>query len=191
MRSCGDGMPARRAARVALLARLRLGEAAMAHQHFDDLVADRIARIERGHRLLEDHREAVAAHVAQFAIRQVEQPDAVERHGAGNFRALFGQQAHHGQRSHALAATGFADEAERRAARDREIDAIDRDGAAAAIAMEHDAQILDRQQRRGHHFCLGAARQRCRHRSPRGRTRRADFSRARQDTSRNAPSARG
>ena len=78
MRSSGDGMPARFEQRDRLVARLRLGEAAVAHQHLDDLIADGVARIERGHRLLEDHRDAVAAQVAQLAVRQVEQTDAVE-----------------------------------------------------------------------------------------------------------------
>ena len=80
MRSAGDGMPARFEQRDRLLARLRLGEAAMAHQHLDDLLADGVARIERGHRLLEDHRDAVAAQIAQLAVRQIEQPEAVEGH---------------------------------------------------------------------------------------------------------------
>ena len=131
MRSSGDGMPARFEQRDRLLARLRLGEAAVAHQHLDDLLADGVARIERGHRLLEDHREAVAAQVAQLAVRQIEQPDAVEGHRAGHFGGRLRQQAHHGQRGHALAAAGLADEPERRAAREREIDAVDRDRAAA------------------------------------------------------------
>ena len=79
----------------------------MAHQHLDDLVADGVARIERGHRLLEDHREAVAAQIAQLAVRQIEQPDAVEGHRAGHFGGRLRQQAHHGQRGHALAAAGL------------------------------------------------------------------------------------
>ena len=47
------------------LARLPPRAAAMAQDRLDDLVADGEARIERGHRLLEDHGEPVAAQVAQ------------------------------------------------------------------------------------------------------------------------------
>ena len=39
-------------------------EPAVAHEDLHDLLADRVARIERGHRLLEVHGEAVAAQVA-------------------------------------------------------------------------------------------------------------------------------
>ena len=38
-----------------------------------------------------------------------------------------------------------------------EVDAVDRDGAAPAVAVEHDAQIFDRQQRRGHYFASAQA----------------------------------
>ena len=132
----------------------------MAHQHLDDLLADRVARIERGHRLLEDHRHAVAAQVAQLAVRQIEQADAVEGHGAGHFGARLRQQAHHGERRHALAAAGLADQPERRAARDREVDAVDRDGAPPAIAVKHHAQVFDREQRRAPSLRLGGERRR-------------------------------
>ena len=70
MRSTGDGMPARCSSAIAFSRACASREAAVAHQHLDDLLADGVARIERGHRLLEDHREAVAAQIAQLAVRQ-------------------------------------------------------------------------------------------------------------------------
>ena len=39
----------------------------------DDLVADRVDRVQRRHRVLEDHRDLVAAHVAQPRLGQLEQ----------------------------------------------------------------------------------------------------------------------
>src|SRR5439155_25675935 len=118
---------------------------------------DGVARIERRHRLLEDHRKPIAAQIAQLPIREIEQTDAVERHGARDFSARLWQQAHDGERGNALAATGFADQPECRAARDREIDAVHRHGPAAAIAMKHHPQILDREQWRGHYFASTSA----------------------------------
>src|SRR5204862_5030059 len=56
---------------------------------------------------------------------------------------------------HALAAAGLADEAERAAARDREIDAIDRDGTPPAVAVRHHPQVLDGEQR--HYFASAAS----------------------------------
>ena len=51
----------------------------------------------------------------------------------------------------------FADQPERAAARERDVDAVDRDRAPPAVAVEHDAQIFDRQQRCGHHFGSAAS----------------------------------
>ena len=158
MRSSGDGMPARRSSAIAFSRACASRQTAMAHQHLDDLLADGVARIERGHRLLEDHRHTVAAQVAQLAVRQIEQARCRRSVTAPVTSALrLGQQAHHGERRHALAAAGLADQPERRAAREREVDAVDRDRAPPAVAVKHDAQVFDRQQRRGHHFASAAS----------------------------------
>ena len=50
------------------------GQAFVNGEHFADLALDGVDRIERGHRLLEDHRDVVAAHRAQFAL-----PEAASR----------------------------------------------------------------------------------------------------------------
>ena len=52
-------------------------ERLMLPQRFGDLRADRVDRVERRHRLLEDHRDVVAAHLAQRAI--VEREDVAAR----------------------------------------------------------------------------------------------------------------
>ncbi len=59
-----------------------------------DLAADRENRIQRGHRLLKDHRDLRAANRAHLRFREFQQIDAVEQnHTAGDTRA-FREQAH-------------------------------------------------------------------------------------------------
>ena len=87
-------------------------EPAAPAQHLGDLRADPHDRIERGHRLLEDHRHVAAAMCAPGLARPAGQ--FVTEHG--DAPCLNGQrrrqQAHHRERQHALAAAGFADDAE-------------------------------------------------------------------------------
>ncbi len=114
-------------------------------QRLGDLSPDRLQGIERGHRLLEDHRDAVAAPSAELGIGQAEELLPVEPHRAGRKRAL-GQQPHQGQRRHRLAAAGFADDAEDAAALEREADAAQH-GERPARTGQLDAEIGDREQR--------------------------------------------
>ena len=90
------------------------------HEHLGDLPADRRDRIERRHRLLEDHGDAIAAQLALLGRRKVLDLAAVETDGAGADRQRRTQQADQSERRNALAAAGFADEAERLAAIDAE-----------------------------------------------------------------------
>jgi hypothetical protein len=119
-------------------------EAAVAHQGLADLVADGEARIERGHRLLEDHGQPVAAQIEHLPLGQCAELAALEHDGAGDVGSGPGQKPHDGERGDALAAARLADDAERPAGLDGEADAADGLGAAAAIALEDDAQIGDR-----------------------------------------------
>ena len=61
------------------VARLPVAHALVQRQHLDDLLLDRVQRIERGHRLLEDHGDLVAAHLAQLLLVQRQQVLAVEQ----------------------------------------------------------------------------------------------------------------
>ena len=70
------------------LPRLPRRAAAMAQNGLDDLVADGQARIERGHRLLKDHRQPVASQIAQRLVGNIEQVKAVEADRARNFRRM-------------------------------------------------------------------------------------------------------
>jgi hypothetical protein len=51
-------------------------------QRLGDLLFQRMQRIERGHRFLEDHRDAVAAHLAQPRRRRADQLLAGEANAA-------------------------------------------------------------------------------------------------------------
>ena len=70
------------------LARLPPRAAAMAQNGLDDLVADGKARIERGHRLLKDHRQPVAAEVAQGFVGHVKQIETVEADRTGDLGGM-------------------------------------------------------------------------------------------------------
>ncbi len=124
---------------------------AMAQDRLDDLVSDGEARIERGHRLLEDHRQPVAAQVAQGLVGHFQQIEAVEADRAGDLGGMFRQQPHDGERGYALAAAGFTDQTQRGAVGHAEIDAVDRVRGAAVVAVEHHAQALDFDQRSCRH----------------------------------------
>ena len=118
-------------------------------KRFDQLGADGQDGIERGHRVLEYDRERPAAKFAQpFGIKP-HQILSVEPHAAGKF-CLFRQQLQDGARKHGLAAAGFADNTERPAGADVQIDLIHR-AKIAAWGRQVDRHILDGKQcRLGH-----------------------------------------
>ena len=117
--------------------------ALVAGQHFSHLRADREGRVEAGHRLLEDHRDAIAAKARHLAVRQRQQIRAGKAHSRRGTLAAAGEQIHDRQRRHRLAATGFADQAMGLALLDLERGATHRRTAAA----ENNPEILDLQQR--------------------------------------------
>jgi hypothetical protein len=128
----------------------------MALDRLDDLVADRVGRIERGHRLLEDHGEPRTAQVAQLGRRDLQEVAALELDLAADRRVLRRQQPHDGERGHALAASRLADQAERAAALQGKVDAVDgTDGAV--VGRETDGQLPELQQRFGHSAALARA----------------------------------
>ena len=112
-----DGAVHRLLARQALVQRDRL-----AH-----LAADGEQRIERGHRLLEDHRDLVAADALHLGLAELEQVLALEADGAADDAAgRVCHQAQNRQRRHALAAARFAHHAQRLAALEVIGNAVDR-----------------------------------------------------------------
>ena len=115
---------------------------AMGLEDLDDLLADTLHRVERGHRLLEDHADRATADRPPFAIgtggqRLPGQPDL-----AGADRKTLRQQPHHRMGGHRLAGAGFADDAERLAAPDFEADIANGMGTIAA-ARQRDGKIAD------------------------------------------------
>ena len=92
-----------------------------------DLRPDLQGRVQRGHRVLEDHRDLVAADVLHLAFRKLRQVLAVEEHlAAHDPRRRLRDEAHDRERSDRLPATGLADNAERLPLLQREADAVDR-----------------------------------------------------------------
>ena len=80
-------------------ARLRLAHLEMDDQRLHDLQPDRQDRIERGHRLLEDHGDVAAAHLAHLARRRA-RAGCGPRTGCGRpgCAPCLGQQPHDGER---------------------------------------------------------------------------------------------
>src|SRR5215831_7905834 len=92
-----------------------------------DLSADGEHRIKRRHRLLEDHRDVVAAHRAHLRFVELEQIAAIELDRAGNDPAgRIGNEPHHGERRHTLAAAGFTDDRHRLAPTQSKREVVDR-----------------------------------------------------------------
>ena len=109
------------------------------------LRADGAHRVQRRHRVLEDHRDVLAAQPLELAAGHAQHVDAVELDVAVDARAV-GQQSHERQRGDALARAGLADHAEHLAGSDVEADAVD-GLQRAARGRECDPQVAHRQQR--------------------------------------------
>ena len=99
--------------------------ALVAEDRLDELIADREGRVERGHRLLEDHRQPVAAQRPHRVPVQPEQVRAIEDDpAAGDAGRRRRQEPHDRKRGDTLAATGLADDAEGAAGVQPEIDTV-------------------------------------------------------------------
>ena len=86
---------------------------------------DAVHRVQAGERILEDHRDVLAAHVAQLGRRGLQQVLPVQQDLARDLRALRVEQAEDGEVGDALARAGLAHDAERLAAPQREREAGD------------------------------------------------------------------
>jgi hypothetical protein len=75
-----------------------------------DLQADLEERIERGHRLLEDHGNVAAAHLPHRLIIEVEEAAAIEHDASTRMAGAARQQPHDGEGGHGFAGAGFADD---------------------------------------------------------------------------------
>ena len=130
------------------------GYRGMPPQHFSDLIANSKYRVERGHRLLENHRNLVPSERLHCIFGEGQQvgavePDLTPHDSAGRRR----DQAHDGKGRHALATPGLPHQAERLALAQREGHPVDRldvcDGTAddaAGLHREVLGQVTDLEQ---------------------------------------------
>jgi hypothetical protein len=95
-------------------------------EHFRDLLADLPDRVQRRCRLLEDHRDPLAADPAQLVLGHRDQVRPVEDDLAALDLPRLGHETEDRQARHALAAARLADQAHDLAPSDLEVDAVDR-----------------------------------------------------------------
>src|SRR5476649_2873638 len=122
-------------------ARRRIAHA-MDLQHLGDLVADPHQRIERGHRLLEDHADAVAAQQAHLRRCQREEIAALEGDAAARDLQRRRQQPHDRAGGDRFARAAFAHDAQDLAGLEIEADVLDRVRAVRALG-QRDAEVAD------------------------------------------------
>ena len=115
----------------------------MGEDRLDELFADRDDRVERGHRVLEDHGDLAAAQVPHLIVGQLDEVDAAEEDlAAGDPAGRLRQETQQGQRGHALAAARLADDTERLVRRHIEAHAVDGMDEAGR-GGELDPQVTD------------------------------------------------
>ena len=127
-------------------------------KRFRQLPANGQHRVERRHRLLKDHRNLVAADVADFVLVDLEQVLAFEDHFAAYDLAWRrGDQAQNRQRAHALAAAALPYQAQSFTCFDVVRHAV-HSANDAVIREEGGAQVFDLEERR--HYRTGSKRER-------------------------------
>src|SRR5207248_6881542 len=126
-----------------------LAQAEVRLEALADLAPDRQYRVQARHRVLEDHRDLLAANLAQRGVGEADQVAALEERATARHLAVARKDPEQRERRDALPAARLADEPERLARLDRERDAVDgMDGPARR--PEADVQVLDGEQRLSH-----------------------------------------
>ncbi|MNT33597.1 hypothetical protein D3C72_1695330 [compost metagenome] len=115
-------------------------------ERLGDLLADREDRVEAGHRLLEDHRNVLAANLAHLLFRKSQQVAPAKHDLALDAARFFIEKPHDGKRGHALARAAFADDRHRFARCNLETH-IAHHGFPAVINAEGGGEILNRKNR--------------------------------------------
>ena len=111
-------------------------------QRLAHLKADLHSRVQGGQRILEDHADLGATHLALHVQRHLRQVLAVEDDRAGGDLAALGEQTHEGQSRHGLARSGLAHDAQGLARVHVQVDT--REGANNAVAdLNIGVQIFD------------------------------------------------
>ena len=123
-----------------------LGDVAVRADHLGDLVADAVDGVQRAHRILEDHRDLLAADVAQLVVVESVDLLAAILDRAGDPGVGGPGQTGERLRGNAFAATGFADDRQHLARGQLERDAVDR-LHHTVFGGEADPKVVDRQDR--------------------------------------------
>src|ERR1700733_119037 len=128
------------------LHRGRLGDAPVVHADLPaDLIAHPVHGIERGHRVLEDHRYLCATDLAQLLFGGADDVIALEQGPTLKPRVRPAGQAHERHRGYRLSRAGLADDRQDLAAVDRERHTVDR-LHHPVLGAERDPEVLDVEQ---------------------------------------------
>src|SRR5438128_1484007 len=114
----------------------------MRGKHLVDLLSAGHDRVERGHRLLEDHRHARAAQLAQARLARRENVLAIDHDAPGGSAQGIGEKSHRRLRDHGLARSRFTHQADDLSCLDRKAGAIDRERSVGA-GGQRDGQIAN------------------------------------------------
>jgi hypothetical protein len=114
-----------------------------------DLVTDLVDGVEGGHRVLEDHADPRPAHSAQLPVVCLQQLPIAELHRTSDLGVGRAREAEDRLRGNALARAGLADDRQYLSGRELEGDPVDR-LHPAALGIEGDPQVLDREQHLAH-----------------------------------------
>src|SRR5450631_3195273 len=124
------------------------GGATVHPEHLADLEPHAVDGVQRGQRVLEDHRDLLAAVSTPFLLRQGQQVGAPETDGSlGDVAGRGVEDSHDGLGGHRLAGAGLAQNGEGLAGLQVKGDAVDGLGHPVAGA-ELDVQVLDLEHRR-------------------------------------------
>jgi hypothetical protein len=113
-----------------------------------DLAPDAVHRVQRGHRVLEDHRDLLAADLAQIVLARADELGPAQLRRAGELGVGRLRQAEQRHRRHRLARAGLAHDGEHLALAQVERHLVD--GVHdAVLGGEVDLETVDAQQRCG------------------------------------------
>ena len=128
------------------LARLLVGKRLVLLDLLDDLGPDLLDRVQRGHRILEDHRDLRAAHPPELVLGGVHELRPLVVRGALEVRVGRAREPHQRHRGHGLAGARLAHHREDLAGRELERHAL-HGLHHALLGGEGHLQILHRQER--------------------------------------------
>ena len=145
-RSSGCGMPTMSSSSTAFARAPPASDIVLVRlDHLDDLVADPVHRVERRQRILEDHRDLLAADLSQLLRRGADELDRRRPWPNRSMIADFGSRPEHAEERHRLAGAALADDADasRRGATSR---STPRTACTIAVRrLERDAEVAERQ----------------------------------------------